>query len=107
MTKAQAIKKSIEHWERMIAWVKKQPQTDKPYYFAIEGAIGEDWSDEHCPLCEFYLSVCNKCPLQKKHGHCSGYEKDRYNNWNKVFNARTWKTWLKHAKVLLKQLKSL
>ncbi len=40
MTKLKAIKESIKHWERMIAWVKKEPE-DYASYIIMRQTIGE------------------------------------------------------------------
>lgn len=105
--KIKAIKDTIKHWEDMIEWVEKQPPTFKPDVFKMFHKIEQDWFDESCALCKIsFNSLCTDCPLAEKFGKCIGRD-PRKNAWILVHDASTWKEWLTHAKVLLKQLKSL
>jgi len=107
MTEAEAIKDSIAHWERMIAWAKKQPKKDAPSGEVMETAIGEHWGNKYCALCKEYLGIgtCRDCPLAKKYGECGSYS---YNNaWYFVAGSRMWGEWLKNAERMLEQLRSL
>ncbi len=107
MTEQQAVKASIEHWKRMIAWVKKQPGKEACRGVEMEMAIGENWWGRHCPLCIKYHNGdnCGICPLYKKYGHCGkiGIK----NAWFLVEMSLSWSIWLKNAKKMLRQLKSL
>lgn len=105
MTKQQAIKKSIAHWVRMIEWVKKQPKDELVSMDKMLVSIKEYWDEEHCYLCKLYVRSCNRCPLAKTYGSCDAYFTDSV--WQKVNTSATWGEWLIHAKVMLKQLRSL
>jgi len=103
MTKKQAIKKTVEHWARMIKWVEglknKRAKADGR---VMQETIKEDWYADNCALCKLYNQTpdyCDKCPLKLKYKACGA--------WGGVNNAVTWKGWLQHAKRMLKQLKSL
>lgn len=102
MTRKQAIEESIKHWERMIEWAEKQPKQDKVSFLRMEDELDESWSGDFCALCKGY---CATCPLRKKYGYCN--IKNPKNAWGKVYSSKTWSEWLKHAKVMLRQLKSL
>jgi len=106
MTKQQAIRESIAHWERMIAWVEKQPKIEEPDRIEMEYQIGEDWYAKHCPLCKLYYrdELCTNCPLKAEYGKC---DNDGRNAWHLVSSSPTWAEWLRHAKKMLEQLKSL
>ena len=106
MTKIQAIKASIEHWQRMIAWAEKQPDWEEKKSFSMNKAIGEHWYGTNCPLCwKYTINNCFNCPLSKKYGFCSSNNKR--NLWFFVTNSYNWGEWLINAKKFIKQLKSL
>jgi len=115
MTKKQAIEDSIKHWERMIKWAKKQPKRGllsmpkmKTKMFE---SIGEYYGGDDCPLCQRYLYAegCEVCPLGRKYR--KALDKDLVLacvlTWRKAYGSTTWAVWLKYAKLLLKDLKSL
>ena len=104
ITKEQAIKDSIKHWERMIAWAKKQPKLYMAHPDDMKKAIGENWGKDYCTLCtRYYKACCYFCPLAKKHGSCI----DNGNHFVKVSFSYRWGDWVKNAKIMLKQLRSL
>jgi hypothetical protein len=107
MTKKQAIKESIAHWKRMINWVKKRPRNWRPCDESMSLELGEDWFSASCPLCEIRAdnNSCVKCPLYKKYGTC--LDNDNINAWCKVSDSETKQEWLKYAKIMLGQLRSL
>ena len=108
MTEKQAIRKSINHWKRMIKWVEKQDVTFKkltPRMLDMSIKINESWCGDDCALCELYQPFCEECPLASEYGFCSS--PDDRNAWKKTALAVTWRGWLYHAKRLLKQLESL
>jgi len=102
MTKQQAIRESIAHWERMIAWVKTQPKRKEPDDIKMTNQIGENWYSDYCPLCSLYHEggePCTRCPLHIKWGSKIA--------WFLVDISPTWDEWLRHARKMLRQLKSL
>ena len=106
MTKKQAIEKSIKHWERMIEWVKKQPSTNRVNYGKMEKDIKEWWNSKDCSLCKKYYESsydCEECPLTIKYKKCTSFD----SIYKKIDNSNTWAEWLKHAKIMLRQLRSL
>ena len=105
MTEQEAIKKSIEHCQQMIKWVKGQPKKDKVSSYTMVSNINEDWDGHYCSLCNIYALSCINCPLGKKYGVCG--DGDSKNAWGKVRGSETWVEWLIHADKMLEQLKSL
>lgn len=113
MTKNQAIKKSIKHWESMIKWVKTQNKNDYPFSYIMYENISENWYGSNCPLCKIYYRsyvhdrlyvLCNKCPLAIKYGKCNS---SLGNKWMDVQRSSSWREWIINANKLLRQLKSL
>lgn len=100
----QAIEDSISHWKRMIKWVSKYENKEAfPNQAEMELHLGETWNGEYCPLCIAYSLSCHSCPLTEIGKSCD----DDRSPWQKVDRSLTWNTWLKHAKIMLKTLKSL
>ena len=60
---------TIAHWERMIAWVKKQPQNKFVSYSLMLSRLKEAWMGADCPLCKAFHTTkafthpCGNCPL--------------------------------------------
>ncbi len=109
--KKKIIQYTLNHWNKMIEWVKKQKMTGKPNSEKMYEQIGENWYGEYCPLCrqlrpDKNVSDCiYKCPLGKAFGVCSNNQSKNY--WSKIDKSRTWKTWLSNAIKLRRQIKSL
>jgi hypothetical protein len=108
MTKEQAIKESIEHWERMIAWVEGLKNKEaKPNGEFMKQQLGEYWWGIYCPLCQKYdddnLDECIDCPLVEINESCDRAD----STWGKVARSYTWGTWLKNAYKMLEVLRSL
>lgn len=105
MNKIEAIKASIEHWQRMIAWAKEQPYGQEPDSEKMKRAIGEKWFTADCSLCKVFKSHyngdCRPCPLhdsRQYHWVCC-------NEWVDVNNSETWGGWVTEAEHLLWKLK--
>ena len=98
-----AIQESIEHWTRMIEWVKKQPKNDwiNPNY--MESKINESWYANDCALCKIDLEECKKCPLYKSGNGCNNHN----SIWKKIHPSNTWKEWLYWAYRMRATLKRL
>jgi len=113
----QAVLESIDHWLRMIAWVKQQPgnRDVQSWYWdrkeQMEKAIDESWFGQHCPLCTLCSiemdgkELCQDCPLcpEDKPQGCAGPKEP----WRAVCNARSWNEWLIAAEVMLERLMSI
>lgn len=54
MTEKEAIRKSVEHWERMVEWAEKQDEENPTYHSLMQNDIGEWWSGYDCSLCQKY-----------------------------------------------------
>lgn len=114
MTKQEATRESILHWEGMIDWVRTQQPNSNSEPYKMEHAIGTNWYSRHCALCNYCQDIadenpeideyCSICPLGEKFGKCSGA--NIMNAWRTVNTANTWEQWLEGAEVLLMQLKS-
>lgn len=107
------IEKTIEHWERMIRWVKKRKNKKAEADEEImERYLGEGWHSDDCDLCTYYIrgkaGGCEKCILAERYGRCHDANIGANQNaWIDVANAATWEQWLAAAPKLLKQLKRL
>lgn len=110
MTKEMAIKKSIEHWERMIKWAEKQTVSflsDKMYR-----SLGEDWYSDGCPLCKKYYKEdgntykesCGYCPLYLHVGKACN---EKNHVWAKFTLLLTKDKWINNAKKMLELLEEL
>ena len=44
----------LAHWDRMIAWVKKQPEKRRISFVEMKCAIGETFGDHDCVYCAKY-----------------------------------------------------
>lgn len=95
-----ALNKSIKHYEKMIAWAKKQNKKEISNENVMWKSIGEHWHSNSCSLCELF--VCSKCPFGRKYGYC-GKLKNK-NKWIKLVTAHNWKEWIKGAKQVKFQL---
>lgn len=102
------IQRTIEHWEGMIKWAKGRPKMQTVNILDMGKEIGQDWCGDSCPLCSFYI-ICSKCPLGRKHGHCSPRTpRERGDNaWEWVARSGTWGFWTRNAQIMLNQLKGL
>ena len=95
--------KALDHYDRMIAWAEKQPKNDfRPLMHIMKNSLGEDYGGLDCPYCrENYNAGC-KCKLYTiktdRHHCCAGL-------WQKMCNAKTWKTWIKRAKKVREYIK--
>jgi len=98
-----AIQESIDHWTRMIDWVKKQPKNDWTNRNYMDSKIYESWYGGDCALCKIYWLNCNKCPLYKSGNRCF----NRNSIWKKIYHSTTWKDWLYWAYRMRATLKRL
>jgi hypothetical protein len=117
------IRKTIKHWERLIAFAKIKGTTDQtlnyPDYEDFN-ELGENFGSDDCPLCQKYREpngidterdqMCLGCPLYKKFGRC-GEENDTEditrNAYMRLAYAETWHQWIERANIFLSQIKSL
>lgn len=105
MTKTEAIKESIAHWNCMIRWARKRKERLHPTRSFMEQALGESWSGEYCALCKKYQghATCISCPLRQ-----AGYDCEEWDGpWRKVARAQTWCEWVIAAVNMRTILKSL
>ena len=102
-----AIQDSIDHWTRMIEWVKTQPKNDLPDHHIMKTQINELWFARDCALCNIYRDIyrdnCDKCPLYKLYYRCD----DPNSIWRKIYDSRNWKEWLYWAYRMRATLKRL
>ena len=104
MTEVTALKKSIEHWKKMIAWAETRNIFKCPNMSEMIAAIGQTWRDEYCALCTKYTGAdggCTVCPLVP---HC---DDDKPSAWSRVAMATTWGEWIYHAYTMLAELSRL
>jgi hypothetical protein len=99
-----ALKHSIEHWNKMIEWVKTQPEDHKAIDIIMFKAIKTDWYGKNCFLCKRFKQIkgcVSICPVIKEYGSCEDM------GWHKVNSAKTWKEWLEYAQILVSKLELL
>jgi len=88
----EAVNESIKHWNRMIAWVRTQPEGNPARDNVMYDAIGEAWYGKNCPLCNQH-EECSTCPLALADRPCS-YEGSV---WSNVDYSSTWGDWIDAA----------
>jgi len=97
-----AMKASIKHWKRLIAWVKLQPETARPSDDAMIEAIDTHWTSDP-GVCQYFNTfsdnryytedyACQLCSLQCRE------------LMHAINAARTWRRWLLAANKLLNKL---
>jgi hypothetical protein len=99
----EALQKSIEHWERMAAWAKKQNKKSifNTDYMFLE--INESTGAGYCSLCDRYLhSNCDKCPLDEKY-NCIGVNSP----YRLCLGSKTWSDFVKNGTKFIKIMKEL
>lgn len=84
---------SIEHYDRMIEWVKTRPNDDIVNPALMIRKIKEDWYGDYCSICVSVESQCNLCILDRK-GYCCD---DQGSIWRRMRFSKTWKDWLDYA----------
>jgi hypothetical protein len=114
----QAIRESIAHWDRMIAWAENQPVDGRRFRTAMQDQIGESWYGEHCALCrEFYVEQddecesaegdvfeCSDCPIVLGGNRkCMIYG----SIWGNLDTCKTWGEWLTAAREMRGMLAGL
>jgi predicted amidophosphoribosyltransferase len=85
---------AIEHYDRMIAWAEKQPARDHADFSKMEIEIHEDYYSEDCVYCQKFIYKCRICPLGNEIEQCCN------ELWFKMDDAKTWRTWLKYARLV-------
>lgn len=99
----QHLTESIEHYDRMIEWVKTQPENGRSSIEDMLYDIKEQWSCFYCSLCKNYFDhvcICLKCILYQKGYYCN---KDN-SIWKRMHFSITWKDWLIYANQMRKIL---
>ena len=84
---------ALEHYDRMITWVKDQQPCDPADWTKMFAAIDEDWYADSCCYCQVFLNTktpCKWCPLKGRGGCCGGL-------WVKMSTSTTWGHWLDSA----------
>ena len=94
-------RKAIAHYKRMIKWAKTQNPRARADIVKMSYELKDCWSSDECVYCEEYI-FCGECPLASPNweieGCCGGL-------WDKMDDARTWKTWIKYAEQVLEYIK--
>lgn len=92
-------KSAISHYDTMIIFAENQPGRNVPSLYYMLRQIGKTWKSDSCPYCKKYKDICDNCFLGTSNGIlnelgcCGGL-------WNKMNAAKTWKTWVKYAKLI-------
>ena len=98
----QAIKDSIAHWKRMIAYAEQRQVFGRASPQEMKGTLGEMWRGDDCPLCELFSDSCVRCPLSRGMftGSCCI-------EWLSVERAITWGEWVEAAHEMLALLEKI
>jgi len=97
-----AVKESINHWNRMIAWVRTQKKHKRVNEYEMKAAINEDWYSNSCEICRIYHGNEELCPLNiVQRGGCGKFS----SAWKKVDNSETWGKWLTASRKMIRVLK--
>ena len=96
------LRKSLDHWMRMVRWVRKQGKRCYVEEAYMMESIGEIWSGTHCPCC----SANNRdgtayCPLADR--DCDYF--CCVSEWSRINNAPTWGLWLEYSKDMVELLR--
>lgn len=102
MTLEKLMKKSLDHYDRMIKYVETFLNLNKiPTRTELFKYIKEDWGARHCSYCkeffEPFTSLCKECILSSgeyDHGYshcCDGL-------WSCLDGSETWDDWVFFAK---------
>lgn len=92
-------REAVEHYDRMIEWVKTQHSDEIVNIDYMEDCICEKWSDDYCSYCVAYsgLNLCGICPLYAKLNNEGASYNCCNNHWWRMAASRTWKDWLYYA----------
>lgn len=113
----EALALTIEHWETMIAWAKKQKNKsvdkhDADYedrFKKMEAALDQEPGQSSCAVCELteFLHDCDcmKCVLGRVFGDCD--DSEARNGYDAVGKNSSWPEFVEKGEILLAQLKSL
>lgn len=94
---------ALDHYDKMIAWVETKSKIYHVRSISMENKIGEWWNGNSCSYCNEFRTNLKECPLNslKDYENCSCCN----DLWLKMHNAKTWKTWLKYAKLVREYIK--
>lgn len=102
----QAVKDSVAHWERMIAWARAQEPDSSYSSYEMQDDIGESPTGSFCALCEVcYDSTtedetsCEGCPCPR----CDDFESP----WKTARHSPTYKEFVVNATEMKCVLESL
>ena len=110
--------KTIDHYNRMIEWVKKNIDnpdfaTSKPDYYNMKAEIKENWYSDYCPFCKKYhddtkYPECTNCPLELVERDTDGkYTSCCGGLWDSMAVSKTWDEWIIYAERIVKLLETL
>ena len=101
MSKEELIKKTIEHYDRMIEWAGKQDGESPVARLLMHREIGESWSAGDCLFCKVNTD-CLDCFIAIKYNpSCEG------TSWYQMESAKNWSWWLVHAKAMREEIRNL
>jgi len=112
MSKLEALRLSVQHWKRMIRYMKEHSEEPVSANAMLE-SLGEWWSGMHCDICLMYSGVlCSGCPMvdKKRGGTCApSYHKFKDAAHIKpgvagMWISPPWSSVLVHAKSVLRRL---
>lgn len=107
MKDSELCQQSIEHWERMIEYMKWFVESNIEIFNGcnliselmgvFEKYVGESWSSSYCNLCVKYYILgfwkCINCPLSKINKRCE----IEFSPWYKIYWSTNEKEWIKNA----------
>lgn len=101
---------ALEHYDRMIAWAKAQPQKDSARYTVMYTSLGEAWGSMDCPYCRRANDLCGLCVLGRHDAcygalRCYGGDECCGGRWIELDAGYTWGDWIASAKKVRKYIK--
>ena len=110
MTKKEAIRRSVKHWQQLVRWAEEGVKSGKTMADYCSLVRRPSIFDGACPLCQWTMlknngrRVCLSCPLAQAGYGCV----DRhFSLWRNVYNAEILEDFRYHADLLLRVLNTL
>lgn len=94
MLKPDLKEKTLQHYDRMIAWAEAQNPSGLVTFRAMFAGIRETWGSENCPYCMEVDVQCTSCILKGNSDSascCNGL-------WKRMSSSKTWKEWAEKAR---------
>lgn len=93
-------RQSLEHYRRMIEWVRTKDLSHGVSFFLMGSELAENWGAKSCSYCSSY-HFCKECPLSDITIVYEDYTKNAGSCcdglWSAMSDSKTWSDWLYYA----------